>query len=558
MFPSERFASELGALIDISGAFREILWVTTYKILAADGVSPKGIALLSESPHFEVTIGNPKGLKEDELIAEIGNYDALIVRSQTKVTAKALAAATRLKVIGRAGVGVDNVNVEAATERGIVVMNTPGGNTISTAEHTFSLLLSLARKIPQAHASIVAGKWDRKSFEGTELCGKTLGIVGMGRIGGEVARRAIAFGMNVVAYDPYLVPSRARSLQVELADDLGALLARADFITVHMPLTSETNKIIGADAIAKCKKGVRIVNCARGGLVDEAALLAALQSGQVAGAALDVYEKEPPPDDFPFRTLPNVVLTPHLGASTAEAQESVGVEIAQAISEFLVGGIINNAVNAPSVDLRTLEVLRPYLTLGEKMGRLLAQIAPTRLEKLEVRYTGKVSEVETVPVTRAVIKGLLFKTSEVAVNEVNAPRAAQNLGLAVTESKRAEASDYTDLITVEATKGEERFEVAATIVGVRPRIVRINGHNLEAMPEGVLMIVENRDRPGMVARIGTLLAKAQINIAGMALSRGETGGNALSVYNLDSMPTPELLKEIEAGEGILSLQVAQL
>ncbi len=549
MFPSERFASELGALIDISGAFREILWVTTYKILAADGVSPKGIALLSESPHFEVTIGNPKGLKEDELIAEIGNYDALIVRSQTKVTAKALAAATRLKVIGRAGVGVDNVNVEAATERGIVVMNTPGGNTISTAEHTFSLLLSLARKIPQAHASIVAGKWDRKSFEGTELCGKTLGIVGMGRIGGEVARRAIAFGMNVIAYDPYLVPSRARSLQVELADDLGALLTRADFITVHMPLTSETNKIIGADAIAKCKKGVRIVNCARGGLVDEAALLAALQSGQVAGAALDVYEKEPPPDDFPFRTLPNVVLTPHLGASTAEAQESVGVEIAQAISEFLVGGIINNAVNAPSVDLRTLEVLRPYLTLGEKMGRLLAQIAPTRLEKLEVRYTGKVSEVETVPVTRAVIKGLLFKTSEVAVNEVNAPRAAQNLGLAVTESKRAEAGDYT---------GEERFEVAATIVGIRPRIVRINGHNLEAMPEGVLMIVENKDRPGMVAWIGTLLAKAQINIAGMALSRGETGGNALSVYNLDSMPSPDLLKEIEAGEGILSLQVAQL
>jgi D-3-phosphoglycerate dehydrogenase len=545
-------------LIDISGAFREILWVTTYKILAADGVSPKGIALLSESPHFEVTLGNPKGLKEDELIAEIGNYDALIVRSQTKVTAKALAAATRLKVIGRAGVGVDNVNVEAATERGIVVMNTPGANTISTAEHTFSLLLSLARKIPQAHASIVAGKWDRKSFEGTELCGKTLGIVGMGRIGGEVARRAIAFGMNVVAYDPYLVPSRARSLQVELADDLGALLARADFITVHMPLTSETNKIIGADAIARCRKGVRIVNCARGGLVDEAALLAALQSGQVAGAALDVYEKEPPPDDFPFRALPNVVLTPHLGASTAEAQESVGVEIAQAISEFLVKGIINNAVNAPSVDLRTLDVLRPYLALGEKMGRLLSQIAPNRLEKLEVRYTGKVSEVETVPVTRAVIKGLLAKTSEIVVNEVNAPRAAQNLGLDVTESKRVDGSDYTDLITVEATKGDARYEVAATIVGIRPRIVRINGHNLEAMPEGVLMIVENRDRPGMVAWIGTLLAKAQINIAGMALSRGETGGNALSVYNLDSMPTPELVKEIEAGEGILSLQVAQL
>jgi D-3-phosphoglycerate dehydrogenase len=530
--------------------------VTTYRILAADGVSPKGIALLAESPHFEVEVSG--GLKEDELIARIGTLDALIVRSQTKVTAKALEAATRLKVIGRAGVGVDNVNVEAATERGIVVMNTPGGNTISTAEHTFSLLLSLARKIPQAHASIVAGKWDRKSFEGTELCHKTLGIVGMGRIGGEVARRAIAFGMNVIAYDPYLVPSRARSLQVELADDLGALLARADFITVHMPLTSETNKIIGADAIAQCKKGVRIINCARGGLVDEAALFAALQSGQVAGAALDVYEKEPPPEDFPLRALPNVVLTPHLGASTAEAQESVGVEIAQAISEYLVNGIINNAVNAPSVDLRTLEVLRPYLALGEKMGRLLAQIAPTRLEKLSVHYTGKVSEVETIPVTRSVIKGLLYKTSEVAVNEVNAPRAAANLGLAVTESKRAEGGDFTDLITVEATKGDARYEVAATIVGVRPRIVRINGHNLEAAPQGVLMMVENKDRPGMVAWIGTLLAKAQINIAGMALSRGEAGGNALSIYNLDSIPSPELIREIQEGQGILTVQVAQL
>ena len=386
--------------------------MTSYHILAADGVSPKGIALLTENPHFDVKVSG--GLKEDELIARIGDLDALIVRSQTKVTAKALAAAGRLKVIGRAGVGVDNVDVAAATERGIVVMNTPGGNTISTAEHTFSLLLSLARRIPQAHASMVAGKWDRKSFEGTELCQKTLGIIGMGRIGGEVARRAIAFGMNVIAYDPYLVQSRARSLQVELADNLDALLARADFITVHMPLTSETKNILNADTIAKCKPGVRIVNCARGGLVNEAALLDALKSGQVGGAALDVYEKEPPAEDLPLRSLPNVVLTPHLGASTAEAQESVGVEIAEAISDYLVNGIINNAVNVPNVDLRTLEILRPYLTLGEKLGRLLAQIAPTRLEKLTIHYTGKVSEVETTPVTRAMLKGLLYKTSEIA------------------------------------------------------------------------------------------------------------------------------------------------
>jgi D-3-phosphoglycerate dehydrogenase len=530
--------------------------VTAYKILAADGVSPKGIALLAESPHFEVATSG--GLKEDELIARIADLDALIVRSQTKVTANALAAAKKLKVVGRAGVGVDNVNVEAATERGIVVMNTPGGNTISTAEHTFSLLLSLARKIPQAHASMVAGKWDRKSFEGTELCQKTLGIVGMGRIGGEVARRAIAFGMNVVAYDPYLVPSRARSLQVELADDLASLLARADFITVHMPLTPETKNILNAETIAKCKPGVRIINCARGGLVEEAALLAALKSGHVAGAALDVYEKEPPPEDLPFRALPNVVLTPHLGASTAEAQESVGVEIAQAISDYLRNGIINNAVNVPNVDLRTLELLRPYLSLGEKLGRFLAQIAPPGLEKLVVHYTGKVSEGETVPVTRSVLKGLLSQTSEGAINEVNAPRVAQNLGLSVSETKQAEGGDFTDLITVEAAKGGEKFEIAATIVGVRPRIVRINGHNLEASPAGILMLVVNKDRPGMMGWIGTLLAKYKINIASMSLGRGEEGGYALSVYNLDDLPTAEVIKEIAAEPGILSVHVAKL
>jgi D-3-phosphoglycerate dehydrogenase len=405
---------------------------------------------------------------------------------------------------------------------------------------------------------MVAGKWDRKSFEGTELCGKTLGIIGMGRIGGEVARRAIAFGMNVIAFDPYLVQSRARSLQVELADDLAALLTRADFITVHMPLTPETKNILNATTLAQCKPGVRIVNSARGGLVEEAALLAALQSKQVAGAALDVYEKEPPADDFPFRALPNVVLTPHLGASTSEAQESVGIEIAQGVSEFLLNGIINNAVNVPNVDLRTLALIRPYLGLGEKLGRLLAQIAPHPLETLTIQYTGKVGESETVPITRSVLKGLLFQNSEVAVNEVNAPRAAQNLGLKVTEMKSSEAGEFTDLITVQATKGGLRYEVGATIYGVHPRIVRLNGHNLEASPEGILLIVENQDRPGMVGWIGTLLARQQINIASISLSRGETGGKALGVLNLDSMPSEELVKEIEADPGILSVQVARL
>jgi D-3-phosphoglycerate dehydrogenase len=325
-----------------------------------------------------------------------------------------------------------------------------------------------------------------------------------------------------------------------------------------MHMTPETRGILNAATLAKCKKGVRIINCARGGLVDEAALFEALKSGQVAGAALDVFEKEPPADDLPFRALPNVVLTPHLGASTSEAQESVGIEIAQAVSEFLLNGIVNNAVNVPNVDLRTLAQIRPYLGLGEKLGKLLAQIAPHGLETLTIRYAGKVSETETVPITRAVLKGLLFQCSEVAVNEVNAPKAAQNLGLKVLETKSAEGGEFTDLITVEATKGDARYEVGATIYGVHPRIVRLNGHNLEASPSGILLIVENQDRPGMVGWIGTLLAKQQINIASMSLSRGESGGKALSVLNLDSTPSAELLKEIEAEPGILSVRVARL
>ena len=555
--PRGSSARSLTPWFDICRGFFEAWQVTNYRILAADGVSPKGIAVLTDSPHFQVEVSSG-GLKEDELIARIADIDALVIRSATKVTAKALAAATRLKVIGRAGVGVDNVNVEAATERGIVVMNTPGGNTISTAEQTFSLLLALTRKIPQAHASMVAGKWDKKSFEGTELNGKTLGIIGMGRIGGEVARRAIAFGMNVIAYDPYLVSSRARSLQVELADDLGTLLGRADFITVHMHLTAETKYILNATTLAKCKPGVRIINCARGGLVEEAALLEALKSGHVAGAALDVYEKEPPADDLPFRGLPNVVLTPHLGASTSEAQESVGIEIAHAISEFLINGIVNNAVNVPNVDLRTLALIRPYLGLGEKLGKVLAQMTPPGFDSLTINYTGKVSEAETVPITRAILKGLLFQCSDVAINEVNAPRAAQNLGIKVMETKTAEGGEYTDLITLSATKGDKHYEVAATIYGVHPRIVRLNGHNLEASPEGILLIVENQDRPGMVGWIGTLLAKHKINIASMSLSRGETGGKALSILNLDSTPSEAVIKEIEGESGILSVTVAKL
>jgi D-3-phosphoglycerate dehydrogenase len=528
----------------------------TFRVLALDGVSPKGLEILTRDTRFSVEVKPP--LKEAELIAAIGEFDAVIVRSQTKVTAMAIAAGRRLKVIGRAGVGVDNVDVEAATERGIIVMNTPAGNTISTAEHAFSMMLALARFIPQAHQSMREGQWDRKSFQGTEVCNKVLGIIGMGRIGSEVARRAIAFGMRVVAFDPYLAISRAKSLQVELVDDLNELLTQADFITLHMPLTEETRYILNADNLKRCRKGVRIINCARGGLINEKALAEALQTGQVGGAALDVYEEEPPAKDFALRAMPSVVLTPHLGASTAEAQESVGIEIAEAISEFLTAGSIRNAVNMPNVDARTLAIIRPYLLLADKLGKLACQLASARVESLVVSYHGPVSAVDTAPITRAVLKGFLHKSHGAEVNEVNAPRLAASLGLRYSESRSSQPEEFTEMITVQVACGEEKHEVAATLFGARPKIVRIDGYSLEATPEGVLMLLENHDTPGIIGFIGTLLGRHKVNIANMSLSRNEIGQKALSVYNLDSAPDEGTLTEIRAREGIFGVKIVKL
>src|SRR6185436_171813 len=337
-------------------------------VLVCDPISPKGVALLQQKPEFKVTVLKER-LSEAALLPLVADVDAMVVRSETKITRKVMEAAPRLKVVGRAGVGVDNVDVEAATQRGIVVMNTPAGNTISTAELTFSMLMALARKIPQAHASMKAGEWNRKSFQGTELYGKTLGVLGMGRIGGEVAKRANAFGMRVLAYDPYLTPARAAALQVELAHDLDQLWPQVDFLTVHMPMTDETRGMVNAAAFAKMKKGVRVLNCARGGIINETDLLAALNSGQVAGAALDVYEVEPLPKDSPLRAHANVIMTPHLGASTDEAQENVGIEVAEAITDYLVQGAVRNAVNLPNLDAKTFAQVKPYLNLGEKLGR---------------------------------------------------------------------------------------------------------------------------------------------------------------------------------------------
>ena len=526
------------------------------KVLIADSISERGVEELARDGALDVT--TKTGLSETELLEIIPEFSALVVRSQTKVTADVLKAGASLRVVGRAGVGVDNVDVEAATRRGVVVLNAPGGNTVSTAEHAFSLLLCVARKIPQADASVRGKNWDRKNFEGVELYDKTLGVIGMGRIGSELARRAIAFGMRVIAYDPYLSATRARALQIELVDELDDLLAEADFISLHTPLTPETRHLLDGVRLQKTKRGVRIINCARGGLIDEAALANALQDRHVAAAALDVFETEPLPNDSALRSAPNLTLTPHLGASTAEAQESVGIEIAQSIRAALLEGTIRNAVNMPNLDARTLAIIGPHLRFGEKLGRFLSQIAPKRVDTLNVNYSGKVNEVDTTAITRAVLKGFLQGAGGTDVNEVNAPAFAESLGLKVTESRLSALGDYTDLLELSALAEGKTVSVGGAFFGATPRIVSINSRPVEARPHGVVLVLENTDRPGMVGRIGNLLGDHGVNIATMSLSRNQAGGTALTVLNLDTAPDEALLEEIRASEDIHSAQVIEL
>ena len=530
--------------------------MTPPKVLIADSISQRGLDEFAREVALEVTLKT--GLNERELIEIIPAFSALVVRSQTRVTANVLDAGAKLRAVGRAGVGVDNVDVETATRRGIVVLNAPGGNTISTAEHAFSLLLCVARKIPQADANIRANNWEKKSFEGVELYNKTLGVIGMGRIGSELSRRAIAFGMRVLAYDPYLSATRARGLQVELVDELDELLTSADFISLHTPLTTETRHILDANRLSKTKRGVRVINCARGGLIDETALTQALRDGHVAGAALDVFETEPLPADSPLRSAPNLVVTPHLGASTAEAQESVGIEIAQSIRAVLLEGTIRNAVNMPNLDARTLAVIGPHLRFGEKLGKFLSQIAPKRAESLNINYSGKVNEVDTTAITRVVLKSFLQNAGGGEINEVNAPAFAETLGLKLSESRLSAPGDYTDMIEVSAAGEGRTVSVGGAFFGATPRIVSINSRPVEARPQGVVFVLENTDRPGMVGRIGTLLGKHGVNIATMSLSRNQAGGTALTVLNLDTAPSEDLLNEIRGIEDIRSAQVIQL
>jgi D-3-phosphoglycerate dehydrogenase / 2-oxoglutarate reductase len=530
--------------------------MSTHKVLVADPISQRGIDELQEGKLLDVTVMT--GKSEEELLKVIGEYSGLVVRSQTKVTSKLLAAASKLKVVGRAGVGVDNVDVEAASKAGVIVMNTPGGNTVSTAEHAFSLMVSIARNIPQADASVKSGKWDRKSYEGVELYGKTLGILGMGRIGTEFAKRAQAFGMKVLAFDPYLSQARAKSMQVELVERLDDLMPLVDFITMHMPLTDETRHMINRERLARAKKGVRIVNCARGGLIDEAALMEALKTRHVAAAALDVFEVEPPPADYALRALPNVVFTPHLGASTAEAQENVGIEVAQQIRAALLNGEIRNAVNMPSIDAKTLELLGPQISMGKRLGKFLSQFVGKRCDTLNVNYQGKINELDTKPVTRSILLGFLEKAGGGDINIVNVPGFAQQLGLKVLESREAASSEFAELIELTATGEGGWVSVAGTFLGSNPRIVKINGRHVEARPEGVLFIFENTDRPGIVGMVGTVFGKHGVNIAGMSLSRDKVGGRALTVLNLDSVPGAELVAELSASGDIYNCQTVNL
>jgi D-3-phosphoglycerate dehydrogenase / 2-oxoglutarate reductase len=533
------------------------------KIIVCDPISPKGIALLKQRPEFDVVV-LPKPLPEAELIPLVSDAVALVVRSETKVKAKVIEAAKALRVVGRAGVGVDNVDIEAATKHGVVVMNTPGGNTVTTAELSFAMLMSLARKVPQAHASMVAGKWDRKEFGkvGVELMGKTLGILGMGRIGTEVARRALAFGMKVVAYDPYLTEDRAKAIGAEFAADLDAVYRVADFITVHMPVTKETREMLNAAAFAKMKPGVKIVNCARGEIINEADLSAALESNKVAGAALDVFSAEPLPADHPFRKQPNLILTPHLGASTEEAQEKCGIEVAEVIAGYLLTGEVRNAVNLPFLDAKTYEQVKPYLPLGEALGKLLAQLAPAGADKLHITFGGHAKALPNIdPVTRAIIRGFLSTSNLRDVNNVNVRSVAQSIGITVEEKKSDEPVTFNEWVHVQVFgAGNKLISAGGTFFGSpnNPRIVRLYSQPVEIPVSGTLLLLNNADKPGIVGHLGTILGRHKVNIATMSLGRDTAGGKALTVLNLDSEPPAAMLEELKKDADISNVKVVRL
>jgi D-3-phosphoglycerate dehydrogenase len=528
----------------------------SHKVLITDALAPQGLERLRAFAELEVD--ERPGLKGEELLQTIPAYHGLIIRSGTRVTKEVIAAATNLRVIGRAGIGVDNIDVEAATKQGIVVMNTPGGNNVTTAEHALSLMLALARNIPQANVSLKAGRWTREKFTGSEICNKTLGIIGLGNIGAIVAERALGLKMRVLAYDPFVSPEVAAKLRVELVS-LDDIYARADFITVHTPLTKETRGLIGPAAFAKMKKGVRIVNCARGGIVDEDALLQAITTGIVAGAALDVFVEEPPPVSHPLLQHEQVICTPHLGAATDEAQINVAVAIADQIAHYLTEGVIQNAVNFPALTAKMLTILQPYLVLGEQLGGFLAQIAASAPLEVQVEYSGEIVDYDVAPATAAVLRGLLSPFLESPVNYVNAPHIARERGIRVVESRSNRPSDFLNSLTVRVSGETGTNTVGGAVFSNNAvRLVRVNDFYLEAVLDGYILVLHNRDVPGVVGAVGTLLGQRGINIAGLELGRERIGGMAISLIHVDGQVPAEVLAELRTLEPIVSAQLIHL
>lgn len=515
-------------------------------VLIADRVDPGCRAILEKAG---VAVDENTGLTQQELVPIIGQYDGLIVRSSTVVTEELIGAAGRLRVIGRAGTGVDNIDVKAATRRGIVVTNTPGGNSVSAAELTFGMLMSLARNIPQATASLKAGEWKRSSYTGVELAGKTIGVIGLGKIGREVVQRSVAFRMKVLGYDPFVTEEAAGSFGVQLTT-MEDLLAASDFITVHLPLTAQTEHFISDDQLSQCKEGVLLINCARGGIIDEAAVVRALDSGRVGGAAFDVFEKEPP-QDSDLVNHERVICTPHLGASTREAQVSVALQVAEQVGEILADRVIRNAVNVPSVEPEVYNKLRPFLELAERLGRIHAQLSEGQLEGITIEYLGDVTNHPTSPLTSAMLKGIMEAISAEPVNFVNAPVLAQEHGISVDERRSSEHEDFASLVTVTYHTDVSSRILSGTLFGKSdPRLVRLDEYDFDAVPEGHMLFYENADIPGVIGKVGTIMGSHQVNIAQMTCGRHEVGGRALTILNVDSAIPDPVLADLRSEEYI--------
>jgi D-3-phosphoglycerate dehydrogenase len=528
------------------------------RVFIADKLEASGVEQLTAAG---LEVDNRPGLKGDELRDALRAADAVIVRSATKITADLLSDPGRLKAIARAGAGVDTIDVEAATRKGIVVMNTPGGNTVSAAEHTIALMFALSRHVPAADATMRAGKWDRNKYMGTQLTGKTLGVVGLGRIGREVAQRAIGLGMAVTAFDPFVTPARVAELGYQAAESVDAMLPRVDYLTVHVPMTGETKGLIGAAQLAKMKRTARVLNVSRGGIYDEQALADALKGGVIAGAGIDVFSTEPPPPDNPLLAAPNVVLTPHLGASTVEAQETVAVEAAQLLADFLLRGVVANAVNMAALDRTELDALRQYMELARRLGLLHAQMAQGPIRKATLTYKGELAAKKTKLLTAAFTVGLLESRLTQGVNLVNAEVVARERGIEIAEANSPRKGDFSSLVQADVETERKAYTAAATLFGEQyPRLVQLGPYRLESYLDGTLFVFTHRDVPGLIGFVGNIFGNHNVNIAAMTVGRAGAvpGGDAIGVLNLDSVPPDEAVVAVKGHPNVSSVSVVKL